>query len=114
MPGTQRKLTEHGLYLLDFPLFWEQGAGGSNPSAPTTKINHLRKVRTSAWDETWDEIKPDKRARVLAVVRHPRACFFSYSGTSQGEIAPLGTRSLSEFTALMCPSATRTNGRRLI
>src|SRR5262245_48637902 len=67
------------------------GAGGRRfESAPTNKINHLTKVRTSAWDETWDEIKPDKRARVLAVARHSRACFFSYSGTS-----PIGARSPS-------------------
>jgi len=29
-------IVRNALILLGSPLFWEQGAGGSNPSAPTT------------------------------------------------------------------------------
>jgi hypothetical protein len=34
-------IVRNALILLGSPLFWEQGAGGSNPSAPTNCINGL-------------------------------------------------------------------------
>ena len=34
-------IVRNALILLGSPLFWEQGAAGSNPAAPTNQVNSL-------------------------------------------------------------------------
>jgi len=35
-------LIDYKQFWIDLDLFWEQGVGGSNPLAPTKKINDLK------------------------------------------------------------------------